>query len=206
MTIKHLMKASPSDSERRRNRNSGPPWATAARSAKRRRLNALAATLLAVYLPGVASAAANDLVVGQPAPPIMLTALDGSHIATRDLRGKVVIVTFWATWCVPCREELPLISRYAQQHAREGVVVLGFSLDTPDNLVEVRKVSASLHFPVGLLGDPHVPGYGRIWHLPVSFTIDRDGLLQDNGWKDASPVWTAERLERVVTPLLQQPH
>jgi hypothetical protein len=65
----------------------------------------------------------------------------------------------------------------------------------------VRDVS----FPVGLLGDPHVPGYGRIWHLPVNFTIDRAGRLANNGWKDRTPVWTQERLQAVVTPLLAAP-
>ncbi|MHB1271349.1 MAG: TlpA disulfide reductase family protein [Rhodanobacter sp.] len=145
---------------------------------------------------------ANDLVVGQPAPPITLTTLDGQQIATRDLRGKVVIVTFWATWCEPCREELPLLSRYARQHVKDGLVILGFSLDTPDELDKVRAVSRTLDFPVGLLGDPHVPGYGRIWRLPVSFTIDRHGRLVDDGWKDKHPEWTAARLQRIVTPLL----
>ena len=148
------------------------------------------------------AASGNSLVVGQPAPPIRLTTLDGQSIATQDLKGKVVIVTFWATWCGPCREELPLLSRYAQQHAGDGLVILGFSLDTPDELDQVRAVARSVSFPVGLLGDPHVPGYGRIWHLPVSFTIDRSGSLVDDGWKDDHPVWTAKRLEDIVTPLL----
>ncbi|HET6913458.1 MAG TPA: TlpA disulfide reductase family protein [Rhodanobacteraceae bacterium] len=164
----------------------------------------LAMIALALMLPFAPSAVAgNDLKVGAPAPPITLTTLDGKHIATRDLRGKVVILTFWATWCEPCREELPLLSRYAQQHAKQGLVVLGFSLDTPDELAKVRKVASTLSFPVGLLGDPHVPGYGRIWHLPVSFVIDRDGKLADDGWKDKDPVWTSARLEQVVTPLLR---
>jgi peroxiredoxin len=158
--------------------------------------------LLPLAQPAIAG---NDLEVGAPAPPITLTTLDGKHIATRDLHGKVVIVTFWATWCEPCREELPLLSRYAQRHAKQGLVVLGFSLDTPDELPKVRKVAGTLGFPVGLLGDPHVPGYGRIWHLPVSFVIGRDGKLVDDGWKDDNPVWTRERLEQVVTPLLNEP-
>ena len=160
------------------------------------------AGLLALWL---APALANDLVVGQPAPPIVLTTLDGHAIATRDLRGKVVIVTFWATWCEPCRAELPLLSRYARQQAQDGLVVLGFSLDTPDTLDQVRALSRTLDFPVGLLGDPHVPGYGRIWRLPVSFTIDRQGRLADDGWKDRQPSWTADRLQRIVTPLLKRP-
>jgi len=140
------------------------------------------------------------------APPIALTTLDGQHIDLRDLRGKVVILTFWATWCGPCREELPLLSSYAHQHENQGLVVLGFSLDGPEQRNQVRAVANTLSFPVGLLGDPHVPGYGRIWHLPVSFTIDRDGRLVDNGWNDKQPAWTAERLDKVVTPLLSRKH
>lgn len=176
--------------------------AAATRAWLRRHARVWLAGLLALWL---APALANDLVVGQRAPPIVLTTLDGHTIATRDLRGKVVIVTFWATWCEPCRAELPLLSRYAQQHAQDGLVVLGFSLDTPDALDQVRALSRTLDFPVGLLGDPHVPGYGRIWRLPVSFTIDRQGLLVDDGWKDRNPAWTAARLQRIVTPLLKQP-
>jgi len=146
---------------------------------------------------------ANDLVVGQAAPPIVLHTFDGHRIDTRDLHGKVVILTFWATWCAPCREELPLLSRYAQQHARDGLVVLGFSLDTPEQRDEARTIARSLSFPSGLLGDPRVPGYGRIWRLPVSFVIGRDGRLIEDGWKDRTPAWTANRLQRQITPLLQ---
>lgn len=168
------------------------------------RVAAVCALLLALLIAPAANAG-NHLVIGKPAPPITLTTLDGKHIDTHDLRGKVVILTFWATWCEPCREELPLLSRYAQQHAQQGLVVLGFSLDTPAELAKVREVAGHLAFPNGLLGDPHVPGYGRIWHLPVSFVIDRDGVLVDDGWKDKNPVWTRERLEQVVTPLLNKP-
>jgi len=63
----------------------------------------------------------------------------------------------------------------------------------------------SLSFPVGLLANSSAPGYGRIWRIPVNFTIDRRGRLIDNGWKDKDSTWTAERLERIVTPLLNDP-
>src|SRR5487761_2623881 len=147
-------------------------------------------------------ARAVALTVGQVAPPLVLNTLDGSNIATRELLGQVVIATFWATWCVPCRDELPLLSAYAARHARVGLRVLGFSLDGPDNLQQVREVAAKLSFPVGLLGSPWAGAYGRIWRIPVSFVIDRAGRLADNGWDDAQPVWTPERLDRIVTPLL----
>lgn len=158
------------------------------------------ACLLCVF--GALPAFANDLQVGRPAPDITLNTLDGQHIALHELRGKTVILTFWATWCVPCRDELPMLSRYAQAHAKDGLVVLGFSLDTPDTLPQVRQIASGLHFAVGLLGDPHVEGYGRIWHLPVSFVVDRGGLLVYDGWKDTQPALTPERLRQIVTPLL----
>jgi cytochrome c biogenesis protein CcmG, thiol:disulfide interchange protein DsbE len=145
---------------------------------------------------------ANALHVGAPAPPATLVTLDGQHIATSDLLGRVVILTFWATWCGPCRQELPLLSKYVSEHSKDGLSVLGFSLDGAEDLQKVQAVAQSLHFPVGLLANSTLPGYGRIWRIPVNFTIDRQGRLVDDGWKDKEATWTAERLENIVTPLL----
>jgi len=147
-------------------------------------------------------ALANDLKVGQAAPPLVLQTLDGHRIDSRELLGQVVILTFWATWCDPCREELPLLSAYASRNAKQGLRVLGFSLDGPEDLPKVKEVAARLSFPVGLLGSPWAGGYGRIWRIPVNFVIDRAGRLANNGWDDAQPEWTKERLKRVVDPLL----
>jgi cytochrome c biogenesis protein CcmG/thiol:disulfide interchange protein DsbE len=147
---------------------------------------------------------AATLAVGQPAPSLVLHTLDGRIISTADLLGKVIILTFWATWCEPCRDELPLLSTYAARNADLGLQVLGFSLDGADDLSAVREVAASLSFPVGLLGSTWAGDYGRMWRIPVSFTIGRTGLLADNGWDDKYPVWTSERLQRIITPLLRQ--
>jgi len=152
---------------------------------------------------GLGSAAqADELRLGQPAPEATLVTLDGRQLSTAALHGQVVILSFWATWCVPCRDELPLLSRYATDHAAQGLTVLAFSLDTADQLADVQKVARTLSFPVGLLERSSAPGYGRMWRLPVSFTIDRAGRLAENGWKEKQPAWTAQRLEEVVTPLL----
>lgn len=147
-------------------------------------------------------ARADDLRVGGAAPVATLVTLDDRRVSTAQLLGDVVILTFWATWCAPCREELPLLSGYATEHREAGLEVLGFTLDTPEKLPEVKKIAESLSFPVGFLERSSAPGYGRIWRLPVSFTIDRAGRLVVNGWKEKNPSWTAERLEQVVTPLL----
>ncbi len=145
---------------------------------------------------------ANDLRVGSAAPVATLVTLEGRSISTNELLGQVVILTFWATWCVPCREELPLLSEYAAKHAQRGLTVLGFGLDTPDRIADVRRVAEQLSFPVGFLASSRAPGYGRIWRLPVNFTIDRAGRLVEDGWKEKAPSWTAERLDQLVTPLL----
>ena len=81
--------------------------------------------------------------------------------------------------------------------------ILGFGLDTRERLDEVKRVAQSVRFPMGLMSDSSAPGYGRIWRLPVSFTIDRQGRLAEDGWKEKHPVWTQERLDEVVTPLLR---
>jgi thiol-disulfide isomerase/thioredoxin len=153
-------------------------------------------------VPRAALARTKGLRVGAPAPPARLVTLDGRNIATSDLAGQVVILTFWATWCVPCRSELPLLSDYYTQHSAQGLAVLAFSLDLPEELQRVARAAQGLRFPVGLLGNSSAPGYGRIWRLPVNFTIDRAGLLADDGWQDPQPVWTPERLARIVSPLL----
>ncbi len=163
-----------------------------------------AAALGCAALAAASPAQGAGLAVGTAAPPLTLTTLDGEHIDTASLKGKVVILTFWATWCEPCREELPLLSRFYQRHRQEGLEVLGFSLDGAEDLQDVRQVAHSLQFPVGLLGSAYAGGYGRVWHLPVNFTIDRQGRLADNGWTSDNPTWTDERLNRVVLPLLQK--
>jgi cytochrome c biogenesis protein CcmG/thiol:disulfide interchange protein DsbE len=199
-------------------RNSGRDGRTAARSrddgggstklesaARRALLRGAAALSLTGFDALLAPwASANALRVGEPAPPATLVALDGQRIATSELLGRVVILTFWATWCGPCREELPLLSSYAAQHAAEGLTVLGFGLDSPeDDPHKVQQVARSLSFPVGLLANSTLPGYGRIWRIPVNFTISREGQLIDDGWKDKDSTWTSARLERIVTPLLK---
>jgi len=162
-----------------------------------------AASLVAAVGLGSEPAAANALHVGAPAPPVSLVTLDGVEISTAELKGQVVLVTFWATWCVPCREELPLLSRFQDEHRAEGLQVLGIALDPPDELADVRRIASGLSFPNALQARVTAPGYGRIWRLPVSFVLDRAGTLVLDGWKERRPAWTPARLEEVLAPLLR---
>ena len=157
--------------------------------------------MLGLLLTGHA-ALANDLYLGKAAPPATLVTLDGKHITSRDLLGHTVILTFWSSWCENCRAELPLLSQYATAHRDQGLVVLGFCLDDEETLSDARTIASHLDFPVGLLSQSQVPGYGRIWRIPVSFVIDRNGRLRYDGWQDSDPVWTQATLDKVVGPLL----
>ena len=169
-------------------------------------LKTLITMLAALVILGPGSPAlADDLHLEQAAPPATLVTLDGQSIATHDLLGRTVILTFWATWCEPCQRELPLLSRYAAAHRDQRLVVLGFCLDDNDNLDKVRTVAKQLSFPVGLLGQSKARGYGRMWRIPVSFVIDRSGLLRYDGWQASQPVWSEASLNQVVGPLLAGP-
>jgi cytochrome c biogenesis protein CcmG, thiol:disulfide interchange protein DsbE len=172
-------------------------------SPERRALLRSSAALVALSAVGPLArrADARALTLGAQAPPATLITLDGQHVSTATLVGRVVILTFWATYCVPCRDELPLLSRFAIENSA-GLSVLGFCLDEPQKIDEVRRIANSLSFPVGFLREDSAPGYGRIWRLPANFTIGRDGRLRDDRWRDKNPAWTAETLQQVIVPLL----
>jgi cytochrome c biogenesis protein CcmG/thiol:disulfide interchange protein DsbE len=145
---------------------------------------------------------ANELQLGKTAPPVTLVTLDGRAISTESLRGHTLLLTFWASWCEPCQTELPLLSRFAAAHRDQGLMVLGFSLDEADDLEKVRAIAKTLQFPVGLLNQSSVQGYGRMWRIPVSFVIDRDGILRYDGWKATQATWDEAGLNAAVTPWL----
>ncbi len=156
---------------------------------------------LAGALPSMPAQA--DAVTGQPAPDLVLHGIDGHDYRLSALRGKVVIVTFWATWCAPCQEELPVLSSFAKAHAGDGLRVLAFALDGPDTLPQVRNTARTLVFPVGLLGSSWAGEYGRIWRIPVSFVLDRQGRLVYNSLSSNGSAWDRATLQQRILPLLQ---
>ncbi len=145
---------------------------------------------------------AADLVVGKPAPDIEAKLIDtGDTFQTAHMRGKVVIVNFWATWCAPCRAEMPAIHAYLEKHKAEGLEVLAISMDEARDLPAVKKVAQQYAFKVALKADSNIKGLGRIWRMPTTFVIDRDGILRKNGHVGDAEITMAE-LDALVTPLL----
>lgn len=115
---------------------------------------------------------------GKPAPAFSLTALDGRPIDLAHLRGKVVLLNFWATWCAPCQAEMPAFVGWQSSYAAEGLQVVGISMD--DEAAPVRRLAArlKLNYPVAMGDEKLGERYGGILGLPITFLIDRNGTVR----------------------------
>jgi peroxiredoxin len=141
---------------------------------------------------------------GKPAPALRATLLDGTTFSLGDQRGKVVVVNFWATWCGPCRAEMPALDAYYRKHKSEGIELVAVSMDEPKDEAKVREVMRPFAFLGALSRDTDAAGYGRIWRIPLTFVIDRSGVLRKESWY-AKPGIDEALLEKTVTPLLSAP-
>jgi thiol-disulfide isomerase/thioredoxin len=151
------------------------------------------------------AAGAKTPKAGEPAPSIEADTWDGGHFSLAAEKGHVVIVHFWASWCTPCRLEMPILDAYYRKHRAEGVDVLAINLDDKDDLPQAREAMKPFAFPAASYAQAKASGYGRIVHLPLTFVIDRNGILRRDAWT-AAPTVDAAVLEAEVTPLLGATH
>jgi peroxiredoxin len=127
----------------------------------------------------VRTAAKVGFTIGESAPDFELRSLDGRTARLSNLRGKPVLLNFWATWCAPCRVEMPWLVELDQQYRPQGVQIIGVSLDDPDAEQDVAKFIAQVgvHYTI-VIGDSSVADtYGGVRFMPQSFFIDRDGKI-----------------------------
>ena len=154
-----------------------------------------------LLLPAAVPAAA-ELREGMPAPAIRAELLDGTRFDSATHAGKVIVLNFWASWCKPCREEMPALDAYYRAHRAEGLEMIAISIEEPDDIAKVRRAMKDFSFPAALASAARTEGYGRLWRLPVTFVIDRRGILRFDGLKYAKAM-DLPALERIVTPLLR---
>ena len=157
-----------------------------------------AGAAIAVCVAGSSFAKAT---IGQPAPALVVQQLDGQTFDLATLHGRIVIVNFWATWCPPCREEMPALNTFYQNYRDKGLVMIGVSADRPHDRSDVAKVMQSFSYPAAMLRDAAANGFGSPTTLPTTFIVDRDGIVRARLTPDETKV-TEASLAAAVLPLL----
>ncbi|RMF43609.1 MAG: TlpA family protein disulfide reductase [Anaerolineae bacterium] len=194
------------NARRRRNRRKSPaPWMLAGGG-----LLILLGVLSALWgasqtsqadaAPKGAPSAIPVEVPARPAPEISLQGLDGQPVALSDFRGQVVLLNNWATWCPPCKAEMPDLQAYHEAHQADGFTVIAVNAGDPPDEVRAFAREYGLTFPVW--PDPNTEtlrAFG-IQGLPTSFVIDRNGMVRAT-WTGAI---TRQALEKYVTPYLKE--
>lgn len=114
--------------------------------------------------------------------------MDGKQLSLSSYRGKVVLLDFWATWCVPCREEIPHFAELQQKYGDRGLQIIGVSMDDSSDPVGLFYQQFHMTYPV-VMGNARIGElYGGVLGLPIAFLIDRDGHIHAKhiGATDAS--------------------
>jgi thiol-disulfide isomerase/thioredoxin len=136
--------------------------------------------------------AGEGLEAGKPAPDVTLVRLDGTPLPLGSLKGRVVLLNFWATWCPPCVEEMPELVAIAKEYEAKGVVFVASNQEDPGEAQEAVPAWLARHPAVGpyvALGDDSVAQAFAVQALPTTYVLDREGRVlevargQVQGWR-----------------------
>jgi len=117
-------------------------------------------------------------LINRPAPGFTRTTLENERIDLAGLRGRVVLLNFWATWCGPCQVEMPRFVQWQEKYRAEGLSVVGVSMDDDSEPVRSFMLKRKLNYPI-VMGDEKLGlAYGGVLGLPVTYLIDRQGIIR----------------------------
>jgi cytochrome c biogenesis protein CcmG/thiol:disulfide interchange protein DsbE len=139
---------------------------------------------------------ASAPVVGKAAPDFSVFTFDGKKISLSDLKGQVVVLNFWATWCAPCRVEMPLLDDYFKIQEKFGLRVFAVSTEDSAPLSKIKPVAAL--FAISVVRGFRGP-YASLGGVPTNFVIDRAGVLR----YAKAGAFTNDSLNAILVPLLQ---
>ena len=143
----------------------------------------------------------DDINSRKPAPDFSLQALNGTPLRLSEYKGKVVLVNFWATWCDPCRREIPRFVDLQKKYAHRGFQVVGISLDDDTKAVPPFYQEFKMNYPVAIGDEKLAESFGNVLGLPVNFLIDRDGRIAARHLGEAR----FPELENEIRALLRAP-
>ena len=132
---------------------------------------------LALSVVAAASLAASGLT-GQPAPDFALKSSDGSNLRLSEYRGDVVLINFWATWCGPCRQEMPLLDELYSRYNRVGFTLLGVNIDDDSSKAMNMVAELRVSFPVLFDSRKEVSRLYEVDAMPVTVLVDREGRVR----------------------------
>ena len=147
-------------------------------------------------------AAELKAVNGTPAKPLVLKTLDGAEHNLAQYRGKVVLVNFWATWCEPCRDEMPSIERLKEKFAGQPFEVLAVNVDEPESRVRAFLEKTPLQLTVVLDPGKVVTKNWSARILPASYVIGRDGRVYYSVVGETD--WSLEHTVKIIDALLRR--
>jgi peroxiredoxin len=157
----------------------------------------LFATCLALGLPALAWGAATP---GSPAPDFTLVARDGGKVTLAGLKGQVVMINFWATWCGPCRQEMPLLAQLHAKYEPLGFTLLGVNVE-PDSAAAVTWLQGvPVPFPILFDTDSAVAGRFGVEGMPSTVFVDRNGQVRyvHRGYKPGDEARYADMIRSLV--------
>jgi thiol-disulfide isomerase/thioredoxin len=131
------------------------------------------------------AAAEGDPLLHKPAPLFIRNDLDNHKVDLAVLRGRVVLLNFWATWCASCLIEMPRFVQWQTEHNAEGLQIIGISMDDDPALVQTLLRKQKVNYPI-VMGDEELGlQYGGVLGLPVTYLIDRQGIVRAHYKADA---------------------
>ena len=141
---------------------------------------------LPLLLTALAGSAVAAVQLSSPAPDFTLRSVGGANLRLQEQRGQVVMLNFWATWCGPCRQEMPHLSRLYDRYRASGFVLLGVNIDDDPRAAADLAARLGVHFPVLLDTDKRVSRVYDMSAMPATLLIDRDGRVRQiyRGYRD----------------------
>ena len=135
---------------------------------------------------------------GQPAPGFTLTDVSGQRLSLSEYRGKVVILDFWATWCAPCKEEIPYFVDMQNRLGPRGLQILGISMDDDERPVRAFQQQFKMNYPVAVGTTQLAEQYGGVLGLPITFVIDPQGRIVSRHIGQTSPSVFESEVEKLL--------